>query len=74
MTSSVYTFRLALLLLGINLILNGCSNFPKEIGAADDNHIVYPSSVSPIFDHFKLILGDGSNVGTPVNFENKDFQ
>ena len=34
---------------------------------------VYASDVIPFFDNFKLILGDGSNVGKPIDFENQAF-
>lgn len=34
---------------------------------------VYASEIIPFFDHWKLILGDGSNVGIANNFENKLF-
>ena len=32
-----------------------------------------PNDVIPIFQHWNLILGDGSNVGPAINYENKDF-
>ena len=34
---------------------------------------IYPSDVTPIFEHWNLILGDGSNVGKATNFEKKEF-
>ncbi len=34
---------------------------------------VYASDVIPFFDHWKLILDDGSNAGIANNFENKDY-
>lgn len=33
----------------------------------------FPSKVSSIFEHFKLILGDGTNVGHPIDFEDRRF-
>ena len=33
----------------------------------------YASDVIPFFQHWNLILGDGSNVGQAVDFENKDY-
>ena len=33
----------------------------------------YPSDVLPIFEHWNLILGDGSNVGKAVNYNNEDY-
>ncbi|MDT0540345.1 MULTISPECIES: polysaccharide lyase family 7 protein [Croceitalea] len=35
--------------------------------------LVYASEVTPFFDDWKLILGDGSNAGIANNFEHKDF-
>ncbi|MGC6503178.1 MAG: polysaccharide lyase family 7 protein, partial [Flavobacteriaceae bacterium] len=32
-----------------------------------------PSKVIPFFQHWNLILGDGSNVGQAIDYENKDF-
>ncbi len=32
-----------------------------------------PSQVIPFFQHWNLILGDGSNAGTALDFEQKDF-
>ncbi len=63
------TNSIVFLILGIFLVLNGCSNTAK----VNDNSTVYPSDVIPFFNDFKLILGDGSNAGHPIDFENKDF-
>ena len=61
------------LILGIFLILHSCYNTAKESDKTAVQKTVYPSDVIPFFNHFKLILGDGSNVGHPIDFENKDF-
>lgn len=42
-------------------------------GALVDENPIYASHVIPFFDHWNLILGDGSNAGIANNFENKDF-
>ncbi len=34
---------------------------------------IYPSSVIPFMDKFKMLMGDGTNVDNLVNFEHKDF-
>ena len=60
-------------ILGIFLLLNGCSNTTKEPDKTATQKTVYPSDIIPFFNHFSLILGDGSNVGQPIDFENKDF-
>ena len=31
------------------------------------------NEVIPFFQHWNLILGDGSNVGKAIDYENKDF-
>ncbi len=61
------------LLFSIFLLLNGCSNTDKVTDKTVAQKTTYPSDIIPFFNHFKLILGDGSNVGYPINFENKDF-
>lgn len=55
------------------LTLNSCKKETKKQGVNDVQKKVYASEVIPFFDHWKLILGDGSNVGFANNFENKDF-
>jgi len=44
----------------------------KEISKTD-NKVKYPSDVFSFYNDFSLILGNGDNVGHPVNFENKDY-
>ena len=61
------------ILIGIALILNSCLNTSEKSSLGSDQTIVYPSNLTSFFNHFKLILGDGSNVGTPIDFGNKDF-
>ena len=61
------------LLFSIFLLLNGCSNTDKVADKTVAQKTTYPSDIIPFFNHFKLILGDGSNAGYPINFENKDF-
>ncbi|MDO7136148.1 polysaccharide lyase family 7 protein [Algibacter lectus] len=66
-----------LVILSFFLSLNGCKNETKtENNEAIKEEViktVYASDVIPFFDDWKLILGDGSNVGIANNFENKDF-
>lgn len=57
------------LFLGISLVFTGCSNSAKS----EATKTIFPSDVIPFFNHFHLILGDGSNVGPPISFEQKDF-
>ena len=51
----------------------GCNDATKLVDKTAIQTTALPSDVMPFFNHFKLILGDGSNVGFPINFENKDF-
>jgi len=61
------------LFLCIFLLLNSCSNTAKEAPAKEAQKTVYPSDIIPFFNHWNLILGDGSNAGPATNFEQKDF-
>ena len=43
-------------------------------GCIENNKLTLKSNdVIPFFQHWNLILGDGSNVGQATNYENKDF-
>lgn len=58
------------------LILNSCSNTASTASEDSEEEVqktVYASDVIPFFDHWKLILGDGSNAGFANNFEHEDF-
>ncbi len=59
--------------LSIGLLLNSCADTAKPPTKKETPKTIYPSDVTPFFDHWKLILGDGSNVGYANNYENKDF-
>ena len=61
------------LFLGIFLLLNSCSNTAEEPTKTAPPKTVYASDVIPFFNHWNLILGDGSNAGQATNFEQKDF-
>ncbi|OIQ34041.1 MAG: alginate lyase [Bacteroidetes bacterium MedPE-SWsnd-G1] len=54
-----------LLLVSGVLIVVACSENKNQNKTAND--------VIPFFQHWNLILGDGSNVGQATNFENKNF-
>jgi hypothetical protein len=58
----------------LSLTLNSCKNEVKQVSKEEiEEKIVFASDVIPFFDHWKLILGDGTNAGIPINFEHKDF-
>lgn len=73
MNKKIITTVSTLITLGVFLILNSCTNAVKKENKEYAPKTVFASDVIPFFDHFKLILGDGSNAGIPINFENKDF-
>ena len=62
-----------LLILGISLLLNSCSNSTKKPNKEEGQKTVYASDIIPFFNHWSLILGDGSNAGHANNFEHEDF-
>ncbi|SNQ42468.1 Alginate lyase, family PL7_5 [Cellulophaga lytica] len=69
---------LKLMLVSSLFVLVSCNNKQQATTTASTNkkeveNTVYASTVIPFFDHWKLILGDGSNAGIANNFENKDF-
>ncbi len=45
----------------------------KEEAKKEEQKKVYASDVTPFFNDWRLILGDGSNAGHANNFEHKDF-
>lgn len=73
MNKKIITSLSGLIVLGVFLILSSCSNSPKKSTKKEASESVYASEVTPFFEHWKLILGDGSNVGNAINFEHKDF-
>lgn len=74
-------FKSILIAFSVLLILSSCKDETKNTKNSSDDttvkteakKVVYASDVIPFFDNFKLILGDGSNVGIPVNYEHKDY-
>ncbi|MGQ1784134.1 MULTISPECIES: polysaccharide lyase family 7 protein [unclassified Saccharicrinis] len=73
MKKNIVTSLSTFLILGIILILHSCSITAKETNNKETQKTVYASDITPFFNDWKLILGDGSNVGHANNFEHKDF-
>ena len=73
MNKKIIRLSSMLLMLNIFLILNSCSNTANEADKTATQKTVYASDAIPFFKHFKLILGDGSNVGHPIDFEHKQY-
>lgn len=63
----------SVLIAGFVLILNSCSNTTKESRKNEVQKTLYASEVIPFFEHWNLILGDGSNAGQPINYVHPDF-
>ena len=59
-------------LLGITLIFAGCQEQPKAV-LSESSLETHPSDVIPFFQHWNLILGDGSNAGQAVDMSHQDF-
>ncbi len=55
------------------ITINSCKKETKKSSTEEAKKVVYASVVIPFFDHWKLILGDGSNAGFANDFESKDF-
>ncbi len=53
------------------LLVTGCKNRNANSEKAEIE--IKANDVIPFFQHWNLILGDGSNVGQATDFENKDF-
>jgi hypothetical protein len=60
-------------ILGVFLLINSCKDTDKKTSEKEIQTTIYASDVIPFFNHWNLILGDGSNAGFANNFENKDF-
>jgi hypothetical protein len=73
MNKKIITSLSSFLIFGVFLSLNSCSNTAEESNKATAEKTVYPSEVTPFFNDWNLILGDGSNAGQANDFEHKDF-
>ena len=63
-----------LYILSFIFLFYSCSENKKNINLNEKSAFGVPANdVIPFFQHWNLILGDGSNAGQATNFENKDF-
>lgn len=62
-----------ILALCLLLVLISCSGTTKTSDENEAKKTVYSSDIIPFFNHWNLILGDGSNAGPAIDFEHKDF-
>ena len=64
------------IMIGTILLFNGCAETKKQNADNNPEKTSIDGSaneVIPFFEHWNLILGDGSNVGQATNYVNKDF-
>lgn len=70
--TNIYT-----LVIGAILLLSACGDDNKKQDSAANtektNETVKPNDIIPFFQHWNLILGDGSNVGQATDYEHNDF-
>lgn len=64
---------LPFLMIGFLFILNACTNSAEKDNNGETIETVYPSDVIPFMDKFKMLLGDGTNVDSLVDYANEDF-
>ncbi len=67
---ALYNLKLLIIL----FLVSGCTNKNSESGST--NKLISknpPSDVIPFFQHWNLILGDGTNAGQAIDFEHDDF-
>jgi hypothetical protein len=65
-----------LLMVGIILLLNSCVENKKQNSISNSKNVEMggnANDIIPFFEHWNLILGDGSNVGQAINFKHEDF-
>ena len=55
------------------ILIFSCKNNANQDNNKSDVLANYANDVIPFFQDWNLILGDGSNAGQAINFENKDF-
>lgn len=60
-----------LLIASATVLFQQCASNSDEQDPTEKT--VIPNDVIPIFQHWNLILGDGTNVGKATEYENKDF-
>jgi hypothetical protein len=64
------------LMIGAIILLHSCGDTHKKQSGIEKTRktsMVNANDVIPIFEHWNLILGDGSNVGQAMDFENEEF-
>lgn len=70
------TLYYAILIISMATILNSCGDANKKKNTSLDvaqTSTKLANEVIPFFEHWNLILGDGSNVGPATNFKDENF-
>ena len=69
------TILFYLLLMGATALLYSCKDTTSTESTTKKtgSKTKLPNDVTPIFSHWKLILGNGTNVGVATDFEDKDY-
>ena len=68
--TNIYRPKIAFMILGLFFLLNGCSHSEHK---ADKLTSKDAGDVIPFFEHWNLILGDGSNVGNASTLADSIF-
>ncbi|PWL37952.1 polysaccharide lyase family 7 protein [Flagellimonas aquimarina] len=63
------------IMIGALLFLKSCKDIKQDVSKANEKASkgIVANDVIPFFQHWNLILGDGSNVGLATNYENENF-
>ena len=64
---------LFLLILGSLSLLIGCNETVQKLTKKELQKALYPSDVIPFFYNWKLVLGNGSNIGFAIQYKHHDY-
>ncbi|MCU4176035.1 polysaccharide lyase family 7 protein [Carboxylicivirga sp. N1Y90] len=70
---NIKRFVISLVILSFSLIIISCKTASNKSDKKELEKVLYASDIIPFFEHWNLILGDGSNVGQAIDYEQKDF-
>ena len=77
MNSTLTKIAITFIVLLGSLSFNSCKETSKEPTTSGESQKtqanLYPSQITPYFDDWKLILGNGTNAGNVTDYVNKDF-
>ena len=73
MTLNKPNFLTYTLAFSLFFLLYSCTNNPKSTTSEEATKAIYASDVIPFYEHWNLILGDGSNVGSPQAYGNENY-